>query len=228
MEVNVVEKAEKSFDSLFKSLNGEVILIDNTIKIRYNGLGETLISPGGKTTLYPLFEFISTNKSFSTNYLTQKTFERVSKVLRYLSLPNISVGDISYDLPSYYLTEQDEKHLHTSFYNLKEVTFQKYTNPDVDTGKVSISPLNVSLSDNGSNMSHGREIKVHCKIFIIDGWMDVGGSRIEFPSDKESDVKTFRVITNIYNSRELDNIVKDMVWLKSPNESILVHIEPVF
>ena len=70
MEVNVVEKAEKSFDSLFKSLNGEVILIDNTIKIRYNGLGETLISPGGKTTLYPLFEFISTNKSFTEGVYT--------------------------------------------------------------------------------------------------------------------------------------------------------------
>jgi hypothetical protein len=203
-----ISKMEKSFDSLFRSLYGETFLVGNAITLKYTGLGETLIIASGRPTINPLFDFISTRKSFSYEYLMGEVSDRINKVLKYLSFHE-DMFNVSFNVPDVYLTEEDTKRMENSLSSLKKLTF--YETPEMGdiVGEIEILPLNTSKNIYTKHI--GQEIIFRHSIFIESGWVKLGDdSIVDLPTESSYHGLIFNRLENEYYCPQVDNLTQSL------------------
>lgn len=223
MEVN---KMEESFDKLFKSLNGDTFLIGNSIKIKYNGLGETIIHAGGSVNLLPLFEMVSTNKSFTYSYLLGEVYKRLVKVRKYLGLNEKTLHFmLSFNLPPVYLIEDDQKYLDQTFMGLSRLNMYIINEP---VGHFDISPLGVTFEVNDEGT-----ISFNFNFFIKGGEIEMrNGEWITFPTHKDNDYIVEEYIKFNLHSEEIETIVDTLTGRILHDEddinSVNVFLNPEF
>jgi hypothetical protein len=234
MEVN---KIEKSIDTLFKSLYGDTLLIGSSIKMKYLGLGESIITAGGRTSIVPKFEFISTNKSFTYEYLFDGVYTKFMKVLKYLGTNDKALNVLlSFDLPQVYLTEDDERYLNKSFMDLNKLTFSRARtfglggeSETVNVGYLDINPLLVTIDFDESNDS---AIFFNFSFFVKSGELILrNDEELTLPTDKEMDPMLEEYLKMSLDSKEIDSIVDTLVsriLVKDPFEKVYTYLNPEF
>ena len=194
---------EKSFDSLFRSLYGETFLVGNAITLKYTGLGETLIIASGRPTINPLFDFISTRKSFSYEYLMGEVCGRINKVLKYLSYHE-DMFNVSFNVPDIYLTEEDTKRMDNALNSLKKLSF--YETPEMGdvVGKIEILPLDTSKL---WTKQIGNEIIFRHTIFLESGWVKLGDdSIVDLPTNSTYHSLIFHRLENDYYCPQINDL----------------------
>ena len=194
---------EKSFDSLFRSLYGETFLIGNAITLKYKGLGETLIFASGRPTINPLFDFISTRKSFSYEYLMGEVSDRINKVLKYLSYHE-DMFNVSFNVPDIYLTEEDTKRMDNALNSLKKLSF--YETPEMGdvVGEIEILPLDTSKL---WTKQIGNEIILRHTIFLESGWVKLGDdSIVDLPTNSTYHSLIFHRLENDYYCPQINDL----------------------
>ncbi len=202
-----ISKIENSFDSLFKSLYGETFLVGNAIRLKYNGLGETLIIASGRPTINPLFEFVSTRKSFSYDYLMGEMSKRINKVIKYLSFHEDHFN-VSFDIPPVYLTEEDSKRMENSLNSLKKLTF--YETPEMGdiVGELEILPMTTKKT----RKKHiGSEIIFSHTIFIESGWVKLGdNSIVDLPTESSYHGLIFNRLEHDYYCPQVNDLTQSL------------------
>jgi len=194
---------EKSFDSLFRSLYGETFLVGNAITLKYTGLGETLIIASGRPTINPLFDFISTRKSFSYEYLMGEVCGRINKVLKYLSYHE-DMFNVSFNVPDIYLTEEDTKRMDNALNSLKKLSF--YETPEMGdvVGEIEILPLDTSKL---WTKQIGNEIIFRHTIFLESGWVKLGDdSIVDLPTNSTYHSLIFHRLENDYYCPQINDL----------------------
>ena len=194
---------EKSFDSLFRSLFGETFLVGNAITLKYTGLGETLIIASGRPTINPLFDFISTRKSFSYEYLMGEVCGRINKVLKYLSYHE-DMFNVSFNVPDIYLTEEDTKRMDNALNSLKKLSF--YETPEMGdvVGEIEILPLDTSKL---WTKHIGNEIVFRHTIFLESGWVKLGDdSIVDLPTNSTYHSLIFHRLENDYYCPQINDL----------------------
>jgi len=194
---------EKSFDSLFRSLYGETFLVGNAITLKYTGLGETLIIASGRPTINPLFDFISTRKSFSYEYLMGEVCGRINKVLKYLSYHE-DMFNVSFNVPDIYLTEEDTKRMDNALNSLKKLSF--YETPEMGdvVGEIEILPLDTSKL---WTKHIGNEIVFRHTIFLESGWVKLGDdSIVDLPTNSTYHSLIFHRLENDYYCPQINDL----------------------
>jgi len=194
---------EKSFDSLFRSLYGETFLVGNAITLKYTGLGETLIIASGRPTINPLFDFISTRKSFSYEYLMGEVCGRINKVLKYLSYHE-DMFNVSFNVPDIYLTEEDTKRMDNALNSLKKLSF--YETPEMGdvVGEIEILPLDTSKL---WTKHIGNEIIFRHTIFLESGWVKLGDdSIVDLPTNSTYHSLIFHRLENDYYCPQINDL----------------------
>jgi len=198
-----ISKMEKSFDSLFRSLYGETFLVGNAITLKYTGLGETLIIASGRPTINPLFDFISTRKSFSYEYLMGEVCGRINKVLKYLSYHE-DMFNVSFNVPDIYLTEEDTKRMDNALNSLKKLSF--YETPEMGDvgGEIEILPLDTSKL---WTKHIGNEIIFRHTIFLESGWVKLGDdSIVDLPTNSTYHSLIFHRLENDYYCPQINDL----------------------
>jgi hypothetical protein len=198
-----ISKMEKSFDSLFRSLYGETFLVGNAITLKYTGLGETLIIASGRPTINPLFDFISTRKSFSYEYLMGEVCGRINKVLKYLSYHE-DMFNVSFNVPDIYLTEEDTKRMDNALNSLKKLSF--YETPEMGdvVGEIEILPLDTSKL---WTKHIGNEIIFRHTIFLESGWVKLGDdSIVDLPTNSTYHSLIFHRLENDYYCPQINDL----------------------
>jgi hypothetical protein len=198
-----ISKMEKSFDSLFRSLYGETFLVGNAITLKYTGLGETLIIASGRPTINPLFDFISTRKSFSYEYLMGEVCGRINKVLKYLSYHE-DMFNVSFNVPDIYLTEEDTKRMDNALNSLKKLSF--YETPEMGdvVGEIEILPLDTSKL---WTKHIGNEIVFRHTIFLESGWVKLGDdSIVDLPTNSTYHSLIFHRLENDYYCPQINDL----------------------
>ena len=194
---------EKSFDSLFRSLYGETFLVGNAITLKYTGLGETLIIASGRPTINPLFDFISTRKSFSYEYLMGEVCGRINKVLKYLSYHE-DMFNVSFNVPDIYLTEEDTKRMDNALNSLKKLSF--YETPEMGdvVGEIEILPLDTSKL---WTKQICNEIIFRHTIFLESGWVKLGDdSIVDLPTNSTYHSLIFHRLENDYYCPQINDL----------------------
>lgn len=194
---------EKSFDSLFRSLYGETFLVGNAITLKYTGLGETLIIASGRPTINPLFDFISTRKSFSYEYLMGEVCGRINKVLKYLSYHE-DMFNVSFNVPDIYLTEEDTKRMDNALNSIKKLSF--YETPEMGdvVGEIEILPLDTSKL---WTKHIGNEIIFRHTIFLESGWVKLGDdSIVDLPTNSAYHSLIFHRLENDYYCPQINDL----------------------
>ena len=194
---------EKSFDSLFRSLYGETFLVGNAITLKYTGLGETLIIASGRPTINPLFDFISTRKSFSYEYLMGEVCGRINKVLKYLSYHE-DMFNVSFNVPDIYLTEEDTKRMDNALNSLKKLSF--YETPEMGdvVGEIEILPLDTAKL---WTKHIGNEIVFRHTIFLESGWVKLGDdSIVDLPTNSTYHSLIFHRLENDYYCPQINDL----------------------
>ena len=202
MEVN---KMEESFDKLFKSLNGDTFLVGNSIKIKYNGLGETIINAGGSTILVPLFELTSTNRSFTYEYLYTKVYDKLNKTRKYLGLNEKTINFVfSFNIQPIYLVDDDRKYLDKSFMDLNKINMVNINEP---VGYFDINPLGVNFDVNDEG-----EVRFNFNFFIKGGEIEMrDGEVMLFPTHRDNDYIVEEYIKFNLHSEEIKTIVDTLM-----------------
>lgn len=202
MEVSAMEK---SFDSLFKSLYGETLLIGNAIKLHYKGLDETIIHAGGSMNLVPLFEIVSTKQSFTYSYLMSDVYKKLMKVRRYLGLNDRTLHfSLSFNSPPVYLVEDDKNYLDQSFMGLSKLNMFNINEP---VGYFDINPLYVSFEVDDEGV-----IRFNFNFFIKGGEIEMrNGEVITFPTHKDNDYIVEEYIKFNLHSEEIETIVNTLI-----------------
>ena len=194
---------EKSFDSLFRSLYGETFLVGNAITLKYTGLGETLIIASGRPTINPLFDFISTRKSFCYEYLMGEVCGRINKVLKYLSYHE-DMFNVSFNVPDIYLTEEDTKRMDNALNSIKKLSF--YETPEMGdvVGEIEILPLDTSKL---WTKHIGNEIIFRHTIFLESGWVKLGDdSIVDLPTNSTYHSLIFHRLENDYYCPQINDL----------------------
>lgn len=221
-----VEKIEKMVDTLFKSLYGETLLIDNSIKVQYLGLKETLVNAGGSINIVPVFEIISTNKSFTYEYLFSEIYNKLTKVIKYLGINSRNVDFVfSFDIQPIYLTEEDEMFLNSSFSRLSKLTM---LNNGEESGHIDVNPLYVNFEVTDDN-----ELKFNYNFFVKGGEIIMrNGEVMTLPTHFENDVIVEEYIKYSLTSKEITEITEEMLRrIKSMShefESVISYLNPEF
>jgi len=205
-----ISKMEKSFDSLFRSLYGETFLVGNAITLKYTGLGETLIIASGRPTINPLFDFISTRKSFSYEYLMGEVCGRINKVLKYLSYYE-DMFNVSFNVPDIYLTEEDTKRMDSALNSLHTLKFyDTYTTFKEESvvGEIKILPLDTSKL---WTKHIGNEIIFRHTIFLESGWVKLGDdSIVDLPTNDTYHSLIFHRLENDYYCPQIDSLTSSL------------------
>lgn len=217
------EKVEKSFDTMFKSLNGEIFMIGNSIKVKYLGLNDTLINAGGSYILTPNFEFISTNKSFTYEYIVSQTLKKLGKVSKYLGLNEKTFNvTVSYDLPEFYITEEDNKHINTFLKGIKTLTLESNIEQFIE-----VTPIDWSYRHDSE---YNEIMLIEFQFFIKGGSITIRtGEKLNLPSTPDNDY----YIQSTFDGSEIKEL-KDCVdslssrTLMTPGVDFRYRVIPIF
>ena len=166
-------------------------------------MGETLIIASGRPTINPLFDFISTRKSFSYEYLMGEVCGRINKVLKYLSYHE-DMFNVSFNVPDIYLTEEDTKRMDNALNSLKKLSF--YETPEMGdvVGEIEILPLDTSKL---WTKQIGNEIIFRHTIFLESGWVKLGDdSIVDLPTNSTYHSLIFHRLENDYYCPQINDL----------------------
>ena len=225
-----VSKIEDSFNKLFTSMYGETLLLGNSVKLRYKGLSDTLVSPGGITSLLPEFEFISTNKSFTYGFVFSKINIMCDKIKRYLGInANNVIISPQLSLSPIYLTEDDEKYINKTFMELNKLTMISSGLSETVVGHLDVKPLSVffEFDKGGENTIH-----FNFNFFIVGGEIEMrNGEIVTLPTHKDNDYILEEYIKFNLECIEINNITDSLVsriLVDEPIDSVNTYLNPTF